>query len=158
MLKTNPYGAALRLAIRNTLTPDSYTVVPAAEVVEAIALSVELQAAVSNARRPEYANNPWLTSDPFEQLTHGHCHCEMSIGSLSTDQDGRIALDSETGLPHIGHALLRLSFAFARLRGVGDEAEHDCTTCGEKHAMTSACRTACPCEGCKNFNKWVRND
>lgn len=100
------------LTSRLLLSPDPHLSEPNPNTVNALALITTLAAAVSKARRREYANEPWVEIEASEHLDHATQHIANAIAGLGNRD--RIALDDD-GLPEIAHAVLRLAFAMARL-------------------------------------------
>jgi hypothetical protein len=107
-------GASNRLrdVLRDVFFPDPFTDEIDGWIVEAAALSVELVAEVSRRRDRDAADNPCKRRPAVHHLEHAVVHTDVAHHAEAED-DAACEIDPDTGLPHIGHALARLMFAYA---------------------------------------------
>lgn len=110
-------GAILRQAIRYVFEPDPWLDQADQDTIEAVALAVEGMAEVSRRRRESLGPEPWKTKTPARHLEHATIHVDTAFAAA--EEGLPVAVDEETGLPHLLHCVLRCAFAHARQQGVG---------------------------------------
>lgn len=103
----------LATAIDEAFSPDPHLGRADPRTVEAVARLVMAMAAVSKARRPSLAHEPWTAKPEASHLEHAFQHTEAALVGVEARKP-ELYLDHETRLPNPAHAALRLAFAMAR--------------------------------------------